>query len=227
METGTTTCDLAVQDKLDPATHRSGPPSSNKTRRGRRPETAEVALIQCFQCCRFGHRSGECRAAVRCNRCGGPHRHMHCTTPRESPVCVLCKGPHAASYQGCPYRQRILRNIAATQRPKGGKLEHSPPLVEKPRQRWRHEAVQSKIDLLDILKLLLQDNNQRPYWNEPRPQWQPKTKKHHRPRKSAPDRRQPTDITGEDTPASQTRTPGNQETPDNSHESSAQATTNN
>ncbi|GIY03628.1 RNA-directed DNA polymerase from mobile element jockey [Caerostris darwini] len=59
---------------------------------------------QCHRCQLFGHSSINCRLPARCVKCAGPHLTGECThtTKMENPICANCKGPHPASYRGCP-----------------------------------------------------------------------------------------------------------------------------
>ena len=78
---------------------------------------APISIMQCsnFQC--FGHSAKTCRSKQKCLICGENRSHKGCPS-RESrkPTCANCKGPHVASYKGCPeckkqaFRQHVVSN---------------------------------------------------------------------------------------------------------------------
>ncbi|GIX68000.1 hypothetical protein CEXT_299581 [Caerostris extrusa] len=55
----------------------------------------KCTIGQCHRCQLFGHSSINCRLPARCVKCAH-------TTKMENPVFANCKGPHPASYRGCP-----------------------------------------------------------------------------------------------------------------------------
>ena len=65
-------------------------------------------VIRCYKCQRFGHKAPSCHAKKeKCTVCSGPHEVQKCpikSTHRtdNTATCPNCKGPHPASYQGCP-----------------------------------------------------------------------------------------------------------------------------
>ena len=65
-------------------------------------------VVRCYKCQKFGHKAPSCHARKeKCTVCSGPHEVQHCpikTTHRQesTTTCPNCKGPHSASYQGCP-----------------------------------------------------------------------------------------------------------------------------
>ena len=76
-----------------------------------------ISVMQCFNCQCFGHSAKTCRSKRKCLICGGNHSHKGC--PRKEsrkPTCANCKGPHVASYKGCPeykkqmFRQHVVNN---------------------------------------------------------------------------------------------------------------------
>ena len=64
--------------------------------------------VRCYRCQQFGHKAQFCRAnQIKCSICSGPHETKACTiqtTHRQDKTakCPNCKGPHPASYRGCP-----------------------------------------------------------------------------------------------------------------------------
>lgn len=66
----------------------------------------ELPVIQCRNCCRFGHVAKQCRSSPRCYRCSQPHRGDQCEIAVENTTCVLCTGRHMATYGKCPEHGR-------------------------------------------------------------------------------------------------------------------------
>lgn len=66
----------------------------------------ELPVIQCRNCCRFGHVAKQCRSSPRCHRCSQPHRGDQCQITEENTTCVLCSGRHMATYGKCPEHDR-------------------------------------------------------------------------------------------------------------------------
>ncbi|XP_076324219.1 uncharacterized protein LOC143232530 [Tachypleus tridentatus] len=71
-------------------------------------QPATVAVLQCFNCEKFGHASAACKASTRCVRCSGMHAVKACPKNREETCCANCRGPHAASYRGCPKYSQVI-----------------------------------------------------------------------------------------------------------------------
>jgi hypothetical protein len=71
-----------------------------------------VAVLQCFQCLRFGHKSTACRHKERCKRCGGAHVAKECTAQTSKCVnCVDARLPgtaHSATSSSCPVFKRRM-----------------------------------------------------------------------------------------------------------------------
>ena len=70
-----------------------------------------VSVTQCCNCQSFGHSAKNCRSKQKCLICGENHSHKECSN-RETrkPRCANCKGPHVASYRGCPeYKKQAFR----------------------------------------------------------------------------------------------------------------------
>ena len=76
-----------------------------------------ISVSQCFNCQNFGHSAKNCGSQIKCLICGEGHSHKGCLN-REArkPKCANCKGPHVASYKGCPeyknqeFRQHVINN---------------------------------------------------------------------------------------------------------------------
>lgn len=66
----------------------------------------ELPVIQCRNCCRFGHVAKQCRSKARCYKCSQPHRGDSCPVDESSSTCLLCSGNHMATYTSCPEHSR-------------------------------------------------------------------------------------------------------------------------
>lgn len=63
----------------------------------------KAAQQQCHRCQSWGHTQSNCYAPANCVKCGKKHLTAECKKPiTAEPVCVHCRGPHPASYRGCP-----------------------------------------------------------------------------------------------------------------------------
>ena len=78
-----------------------------------------------------------CKAKIKCVICGEGHSHKGCANrEKKQPKCANCKGPHVASYKGCPaykvqafhqhvvdnqksYASILKQNLALPPQPKG------------------------------------------------------------------------------------------------------------
>ena len=76
-----------------------------------------VSVQQCWNCQSFGHSAKTCRSKTKCVICGESHHHKGCPNrEKKQPKCANCKGPHVASYKGCPaykkqaFRQHVVDN---------------------------------------------------------------------------------------------------------------------
>ena len=76
-----------------------------------------VSATQCFNCQSFGHSAKNCRSKQKCLICGESHSHKGCPNKEaRKPKCANSKGPHVASYKGCPeykkqtFRQHVFNN---------------------------------------------------------------------------------------------------------------------
>ena len=72
-----------------------------------------VSVTQCFNCQSFGHSAKNCMSKQKCLICGESHSHKGCLNKEaRKPKCANCKGPHVASYKGCPeYKGRHLGSM--------------------------------------------------------------------------------------------------------------------
>lgn len=66
----------------------------------------ELPVIQCRNCCRFGHVAKQCRSNARCYKCSQRHRGDSCPVEESSSTCLLCSGNHMATYTSCPEHNR-------------------------------------------------------------------------------------------------------------------------
>lgn len=64
--------------------------------------------VQCFQCQRYGHTAGSCKANVRCLLCSGNHKKEQCTA--ISLLCANCKESHVANSKDCKF-MKIAREV--------------------------------------------------------------------------------------------------------------------
>ena len=76
-----------------------------------------VSVQQCWNCQSFSHSAKTCRSKTKCLICGESHHHKRCPNrEKKQPKCANCKGPHVASYKGCPaykkqaFRQHVVDN---------------------------------------------------------------------------------------------------------------------
>ena len=72
------------------------------------------SIPQCFKCQGFGHKALNC--TKKCVVCGEAHSHKNCQNKeKRKPKCANCRGPHVASYGGCPahkdqaFRQHVVQ----------------------------------------------------------------------------------------------------------------------
>jgi hypothetical protein len=58
---------------------------------------------QCHKCQRYGHAKSGCSNTPRCVKCAENHLSADCPSKGRipNPKCVLCNGPHVASFRGC------------------------------------------------------------------------------------------------------------------------------
>ena len=71
-----------------------------------------IQTNQCFNCCKFGHPSSNCKQPTVCLRCAGNHNFKNCTiTEKDKYLCNNCKGCHAACSRLCPTMIKIEQEI--------------------------------------------------------------------------------------------------------------------
>jgi len=62
--------------------------------------TPQFQVMQCFNCCEYGHRAANCKRKSRCGKCAGKHNTKECDSTTVQ--CVHCKDPHEAWRHECP-----------------------------------------------------------------------------------------------------------------------------
>lgn len=70
------------------------------------PEAYVAPVIQCSNCCRYGHLSKQCRSNVRCPACSDNHELSSCPA-RDNPACVFCKGDHFSNESNTRLSNRV------------------------------------------------------------------------------------------------------------------------
>ena len=60
----------------------------------------QYQLMQCFNCCDYGHKATSCKRHSRCGKCGKKHNTRECTSTKAQ--CFHCKGSHEAWHSECP-----------------------------------------------------------------------------------------------------------------------------
>ena len=74
---------------------------------------------RCYHCQGYGHKANRCNSRLKCPICSKNHTYEQCTAKEQDreqqrATCPNCKGPHPASYKGCPkYKQ--VKSIIKTQ----------------------------------------------------------------------------------------------------------------
>ena len=70
-----------------------------------------ISVQQCWNCQNFGYSAKTCRSKTKCLICGEGHHHKGFPNKeKKQPKCANCKGPHVASYKGCPaYKKQAFR----------------------------------------------------------------------------------------------------------------------
>ena len=70
-----------------------------------------VSVRQCWNCQSFGHLATTCRSKTKCLICWESHHHKgYPNREKKQPKCANCKGPHVASYKGCPAYKKQASN---------------------------------------------------------------------------------------------------------------------
>ena len=78
-----------------------------------------LSVMQCFNCQSLGHSAKNCRSKQECLICGDSHSHKGCPNKEaRKPKCANCKGPHVASYKGCPAYKKTGISTTCGQQPK-------------------------------------------------------------------------------------------------------------
>ena len=82
------------------------------------PIESNVRVIQCYNCCRFGHyatkmKTSNCRHETRCLKCGQSHKVNECTS--DAHRCCNCGGEHSANYKGCEMYKEVKKRIQENQ----------------------------------------------------------------------------------------------------------------
>lgn len=73
-------------------------------------------VTQCYNCCRFGHITKNCKSSPRCAKCSEDHQSINCTKDDTHPkISINCNGDHSATYKSCPEykRQVAIKKIMA------------------------------------------------------------------------------------------------------------------
>lgn len=69
-------------------------------------DTYELPIIQCNNCCRFGHIQDQCKSKPRCYRCTKEHQGKDCTVMEAYATCLFCSGQHFANNKSCSEHAR-------------------------------------------------------------------------------------------------------------------------
>ena len=62
----------------------------------------QYQILQCFNCCDYGHQATNCKRHSRCGKCGENHNTRECKSTTVH--CFQCKGSHEAWHPQCPAR---------------------------------------------------------------------------------------------------------------------------
>ena len=70
-----------------------------------------ISVQQCWICQNIHHSAKTFKSKTKCLICGESHHRKGCPNKeKKQPKCANCKGPHVASYKGCPaYKKQIFR----------------------------------------------------------------------------------------------------------------------
>jgi len=66
--------------------------------------TPQYQIMQCFNCCDYGHRASSCKRESRCGKCSEKHNTRECKSTTTTAHCFQCKGSHEAWHPQCPAR---------------------------------------------------------------------------------------------------------------------------
>ena len=86
-----------------------------------------------------------CKSKQKCLICGESHLHKGCPSRElRKPTRANCKGPHVASYKGCPeYKKQAFRqHVVSNQKSYASALSQNTPLQSKPTQTFTSTAEQ-------------------------------------------------------------------------------------
>ena len=102
-----------------------------------------ISVQQCWNCQSFGYSVKTCRSKTKCLICEESHPHERCPNREtKQPKCGNGKGPHVASYKGCPANkiQAFRQHVVDSQKLYASILRQSsaPP----PNSKIRHSADQ-------------------------------------------------------------------------------------
>ena len=104
-----------------------------------------VSVMQCFNCQSFGHSAKNCRSKQKCLICGESHSHKGCPNKEaRKPKCANCKGPHVASYKGCPaYKiQAFQQHVVNSQKSYAAAVCQKPLITPTTPQTFQFNAEQ-------------------------------------------------------------------------------------
>ena len=83
-----------------------------------------ISVKQCYNCQSFSHSAKNCMSKQKCLICCESHSHKECPNKEtRKPKCANSKGPHVASYKGCPeykrqaFRQHVVSNQKSPRTP--------------------------------------------------------------------------------------------------------------
>ena len=106
---------------------------------------APISVMQCYNCQSFSHSAKTCRSKQKCLICGENHSHKGCPSRElRKPTCANCKGPHVASYKGCPEykKQGFRQHVVNNQKSYASVLSQNTLLQSKPTQTFTFTAEQ-------------------------------------------------------------------------------------
>lgn len=115
----------------------------------------ETDVIQCFNCCRFGHFKTECHMKPVCLFCSESHTAPDCpllieklqrnlsAIPEDRLKCANCKGNHTAKFQFCPAKlKRIDRKILSAP----GAVSQTAPIRQRLPTSQKSQLANTKAD---------------------------------------------------------------------------------
>lgn len=60
----------------------------------------QTNIMQCTNCCKFGHSKARCTYSTACRRCGEEHSHVVCTSQEMNCTNCLCSNDNGTTYNG-------------------------------------------------------------------------------------------------------------------------------